>query len=80
MELQFRLTPMFFSLGACASGRWWQSCAELGTKLLVWGTGTQHSACLTPIPWLPVPPWETSPQMLKGASGQVFPWVNTLIY
>lgn len=35
--------------------------AELGTEILMWGTGTQHDTCPTPILWLSLPPQEKSP-------------------
>lgn len=66
--------------GASGSGKAIPPTAELGTEIPVWGMGTLKVTWLTPIPFLPVPPWEKSPQMLKGAPGWVFPWINTLIY
>lgn len=85
MNLLFGLTPMFCPLGKgmahwASGGGAIPATTELGTEILVWGMGTRHGTCLTPIPQLPVPPQEKSPQMLKGASGRAFPWVNTLIY
>lgn len=60
------LFPGGRGLHRAGGGKAIPTMAELGTEILVWGTGTQHDACPTPVP---VPTQEKSPQMPKGASG-----------
>lgn len=49
------------------SGEAMAARAEPGTEKLLWGSGTWHSTCPTPVPRLPVPPWEKSFTWEKNA-------------
>lgn len=75
MNLLFCLTPIICPLGGYTG----QAVADRSPPRQCWTPKSWHSACPTLIPWLLLPSWEKSLQILKGASGQALPWVNTLI-